>query len=277
VSAGPLPFYHLAQVNIARARAPLGTPLMAHFVERLAEINLLAENSPGFVWRLPGALDDAPYPTMGEPQLIVNMSVWESLETLRDFVFQSDHAGVMRRRAEWFQPMPQAHLALWWIPAGHEPTLGEARERIAHLRARGDGPAAFTFRRPFPMPDQPVLPPGSESSAEPVSYDRRVFRSVENASGDVDAETRFYYRQTGSRVWATYRGGAIAFGTLVAAADRDGRLDMRYQHVNRTGDWREGECRTTPERLPDGRLRLHECWQWTAGATGEGRSTVEEL
>jgi hypothetical protein len=207
----------------------------------------------------------------------VNMSVWESPDALREFAFQGGHADVMRRRAEWFEPMARAHLALWWIPAGHEPTLSEARQRLGHLRARGEGRAAFTFRHPHPMPDQPSDPPASDPSARPVSYDGRTFRSVENADGEVDAETQFFYRQEGSRVWATYCGGAISFGTLVAAAASDGRLDLRYQHVNRAGDWREGRCRTTPEQLPDGRLRLHETWQWTVGAAGTGRSMVEEI
>jgi hypothetical protein len=270
-------YYHLAQVNIARARAPLGAPLMAPFVERLDEINALAERHPGFVWRLRAQPGTTSYVTAGDPRLIVNMSIWESVEALQGFVFRTDHAGVMRRRSEWFEPMTKDHLAIWWIPAGHRPTLGEARERIAHLRARGDGPAAFTFRRPFPMPDQPSDPPAADPSAAPVSYEGLAFRSLENPHGEVDGETRFFYRQAGSRVWAIYRGGAIAFGSLVAAAAADGRLDMRYQHVNRAGDWREGRCHSTPEHLPDGRLRLHESWRWTAGADGEGQSTVEQL
>jgi hypothetical protein len=129
------------------------------------------------------------------------------------------------------------------------------------------------------MPDQPDDPPEPDRvlADDTVSYDRRAFRSVDNAAGEVDAETRFFYRQIGSRVWATYRGGAIAFGTLVAAAAPDGRLDMRYQHVNRDGAWREGRCDTVPERLPDGRLRLHESWRWTGGLVGEGQSTVEQI
>lgn len=270
-------YYHLAQVNIARARASLDTPLMAPFIERLDEINALAEASPGFVWRLRAQPGTTNYVTAGDPRLIVNMSIWESVDALREYVFRTDHAAVMRRRDEWFEPMARAHLAMWWIPAGHLPTLGEARERIAHLRARGDGPAAFTFGRPGAMPDQPVGPPMADLSVETVSYEGLAFRSLENPHGEVDGETRFFYRQAGGRVWATYRGGAIAFGSLVAAAATDGRLDVRYQHVNRAGDWREGLCHTTPERLPDGRLRLHESWRWTAGAEGQGRSTVEQV
>lgn len=270
-------YYHLAQVNIARAREPLSAPLMAGFVERLPDVNAMAEASPGFVWRLVAESDTTPYVTNRDLRLIVNMSVWQSMDTLRDFAFRGGHADVMRRRSEWFEPMDKAHLALWWIPAGHEPTLSEARERLEHLWRKGESPAAFTFRRPCSMPDEPLEPPLSEPSASTVSYDGLSFRSLENPDGEVDGETRFFYRQAGRRVWATYRGGSIAFGTLVALASSDGRLDMRYQHVNRDGDWREGQCRSTPERLPDGRLRVHESWRWTAGAEGRGRSTIEQV
>jgi Domain of unknown function (DUF3291) len=243
-------YYHLAQVNIARARAALHSPTMADFVASLHEINLLAEKSPGFVWRLREQSELTSSAAAGDGRLIVNMSVWQSLETLREYVYRSAHNSVIRRRAEWFEPMTRANLALWWIPAGHEPSLGEARERLAHLRRHGECRAAFTFRAPSSPPDAPASPLSHESTA--VAYDRLAFRSIDNAAGEVDPDTRFFYRQAGSRVWATYRGGAIAFGTLVAAAAPDGRLDVRYQHVNRDGDWREGRCETVPERLPDG-------------------------
>jgi len=111
-----------------------------------------------------------------------------------------------------------------------------------------------------------------------VHYDGRRFRSVENSSaGEVGPETVFDYRQEGDLVWATYRGEAVRFGTLVATADAEGRLDARYGHVNRSGELMTGECRTTPERLPDGRLRLHEEWRWTSGDRSSGTSVVEEI
>jgi hypothetical protein len=110
-----------------------------------------------------------------------------------------------------------------------------------------------------------------------IDYDGRRFRSLSNSeSGEVDAETRFEYHQEGDVVWATYRGGAVTFGTLVATADAEGNLDMRYQHVNTLGAIKTGICRSTPELLPDGRLRLHESWQWTCGEGERGRSVVEE-
>lgn len=110
------------------------------------------------------------------------------------------------------------------------------------------------------------------------SYDGRRFRAVENsASGEVGSETVFEYHQEGEAVWATYRGGDVVVGTLVATADDEGRLDMRYGHVNRSGALMTGVCETTPEVLPDGRLRLHERWRWTSGDGTSGTSTLEEL
>ena len=114
----------------------------------------------------------------------------------------------------------------------------------------------------------------------PVTYDLdgRVFRSVGNSpNGEVNAETRFLYRQTGDLVTATYRGGPVVDGHLIARMLPDGSLDMRYHHVNDRGDLMVGTCRSKPERLPDGRLRFHEEWQWLTGDCSAGRSIIEEL
>ena len=111
-----------------------------------------------------------------------------------------------------------------------------------------------------------------------INYDNRVFRSVENSSGgDVDRDTLFHYRQEGNVVWATYQGGTVRFGTLIALVLTDGRLHMRYQHVSRTGRIRTGRCLSTPELLSDGRLRLHESWCWTEDGQEQGQSIVEEV
>jgi hypothetical protein len=108
-----------------------------------------------------------------------------------------------------------------------------------------------------------------------MNYDGRTFRSLANsAGGDVGAETTFHYRQSGDLVWATYQGGAVTFGTLLATVDAAGVLEMRYQH-RAGGAWKSGRCQSRPELLPDGRLRLHERWQWTEG--GEGSSVIEEV
>lgn len=110
-----------------------------------------------------------------------------------------------------------------------------------------------------------------------VDYDGRFFRSLENsASGDVGEGTVFHYRQRDRIVWATYEGGGVAFGTLIARVLDDGSLDMRYQHVASDGALKAGVCVSTPEILPDGRIRLHEAWRWTEGGDSEGRSRIEE-
>jgi hypothetical protein len=138
---------HLAQLNVAQPRGAVDSPVMADFVAGLAAINALADRSPGFVWRLRDAnADDATALRPYGPDVMVNMSVWESLEALRTFVYRTVHLEPMRRRREWFVPPVEDHLVLWWIPAGTLPTLAEAGERLARLRRDGPSPEAFTFR-----------------------------------------------------------------------------------------------------------------------------------
>jgi heme-degrading monooxygenase HmoA len=145
--------HHLAQVNVATLRAPLDGPELAGFVAQLEPINALADHSPGFVWRLQTEDGDAtsirPY---DDERIMVNLSVWASLEALRGFVYATRHLDVMRRRREWFHRMADPYLALWWVPAGTIPTVAEARDRIELLAGNGPGPEAFTFRSPFPAP-----------------------------------------------------------------------------------------------------------------------------
>ena len=112
----------------------------------------------------------------------------------------------------------------------------------------------------------------------PINYHNRIFRSLSNTdNGEVGAETTFYYQQKDQIVSATYEGGSIRFGTLIAVVDEAGHLDMRYQHVNGKGELMTGRCHSIPELLPDGRLRLHETWQWTSGDHSAGQSVVEEV
>ena len=111
-----------------------------------------------------------------------------------------------------------------------------------------------------------------------ISYDGRIFKPVSNsATGEVGDETLFHYHQKGDIVWAEYACGQIHFGSLIAILLDDGSLDMRYQHVNANGELMTGTCRSTPELLPDGRLRLHEKWQWTSGDLSSGQSVIEEI
>ncbi len=143
--------WHIAQVNIALPREPLTSALLADFVAALAPINALADASPGFVWRLQTPDGDASgIRAFGDDRLIVNMSVWESLDALGDFVFRSAHAEVMRGRRTWFEAMREAYAALWWVPIGHRPTITEAEERLHILRTEGPTRRAFSFKNPFP-------------------------------------------------------------------------------------------------------------------------------
>lgn len=146
------PAWQLAQLNIARLRAPIDAPEIADFVAALPEINALADAAPGFVWRLQTEQGDATAVDAFGPDMLVNLSVWAHLEALQDFVFRTDHAEFMRRRREWFERMREPSLVLWWVPIGHEPTVEEAREALASLRRVGATPEAFDFRSPFPAP-----------------------------------------------------------------------------------------------------------------------------
>lgn len=111
-----------------------------------------------------------------------------------------------------------------------------------------------------------------------INYNGRIFRSYSNSpEGEVDARTTFRYHQSGNIVWAEYAGGKIRFGQLLGVVLPDDKLEVRYQHINEAGELMTGLCLSTPEVLPDGRLRLHEAWQWTCGEHASGASIVEEL
>jgi hypothetical protein len=141
---------HLAQVNIALPKEPLESALLAEFVAWLEPVNARADSAEGFVWRLQTEDGDATgIKAFGDDRLIVNMSVWESIEALRAFVYGGIHVGVMRRRREWFERFPTSYLALWWVPAGVVPTVEDAKPRLRSLDAHGPTPYAFTFRQTF--------------------------------------------------------------------------------------------------------------------------------
>ena len=128
---------------------------MADFVARLDEINALADGSPGFIWRLQTEAGNATYlRPYADERIIINMSVWETVEHLRNYVYQSRHSEVRRRRREWFEKLETPVVALWWVPAGHVPSVDEAKKRIAHLQANGPTPFAFSFRSVFPLDEE---------------------------------------------------------------------------------------------------------------------------
>jgi hypothetical protein len=142
---------HLAQLNVARLRVPLDHPAMIPFVTNLLTINAEADSAPGFVWRLQesesgNATDLRPW---GE-DMIVNMSVWTDVESLRQYVFTPGHIEIMRQRRAFFTPTETPYSVLWWVPAGHVPTLDEAKDRLDLLTAQGPSPGAFTFKDAYP-------------------------------------------------------------------------------------------------------------------------------
>ncbi len=146
--------YELAQLNIGIIRGSMDSPLMAEFAANLARINALAESSPGFLWRLQTEAGDATAIRPFENErTLVNMSVWRDVESLHQYVYNSAHASVMRRRREWFERMTELFVVLWWVPRGHRPSVAEAIDRLELLRREGASVRAFTFRQAYPPPD----------------------------------------------------------------------------------------------------------------------------
>jgi hypothetical protein len=142
--------FHLAHLNVATLRYPIDAPEVAEFVDNLDPVNKLADESPGFVWRLHGdIMDPDDFRPYDDENVVVTLSVWESADALFDYVYRGGHMDFLRRRLEWFERDKQHGAVLWWIPAGHQPTLREAVERLELLRADGPTQRAFTFRQRF--------------------------------------------------------------------------------------------------------------------------------
>ncbi|WP_193161500.1 DUF3291 domain-containing protein [Microbulbifer hainanensis] len=145
--------FHLAQINIARAQAPLDHPVMKGFVDQLDAINALADRSPGFVWRLQTEEGDATaINVFGDELIIVNMSVWTSLAALKGYVYSGEHLEVLKQKKSWFEKLSGPSLALWWIPAGKQPTVDDGKAALAQLDLKGPTAQSFTFARPFAAP-----------------------------------------------------------------------------------------------------------------------------
>jgi len=146
--------YHIAQVNVGRVKAAPDDPLMAGFMNRLDDLNALADASPGFVWRLQTNEGNATYyRPYDDDRILVNMSVWETIESLRQYTYGAAHMELVKRRHEWFEKFSSVYLALWWVPAGHIPGIDEAKKRLAYLEAHGPTEFAFTFKTTF-TPDE---------------------------------------------------------------------------------------------------------------------------
>jgi Domain of unknown function (DUF3291) len=145
--------HHLAQVNIARMKAPLDSPVMEGFVARLDEINALADRHAGFVWRLQTPEGNATYlQPYDDDRILFNLSVWETADALKEYVYRTAHAELLRGRRAWFENFGGSYVALWWVPAGHIPGIEEAKEKLAYLEAHGPSPVAFTFKTVPPPP-----------------------------------------------------------------------------------------------------------------------------
>jgi hypothetical protein len=153
--------YELAQVNIARLKAPLDSPELKDFVEALDPVNAVADAADGFVWRLRSDSGNATdIPVLGDEWLIVNMSTWRDTKALTAFMYQGRHRELMARRRDFFERLEEAVTSLWWVPAGHRPTVPEAESRLLHLREHGPTQRAFTLRTSFP----PETPETAEAS-----------------------------------------------------------------------------------------------------------------
>lgn len=150
--------WHLAQINIAKLKAPIDDPLLAVFVANLDRVNRAADMADGFVWRQPDDTNSATGFQNFGPNHIINMSVWQDVRSLRRYVASEPHRSIMMQKQTWFHLMDSPHLALWWVPAGHLPTHEEADARLQLLADQGAHAQAFTFSKVFPQPetDQPA-------------------------------------------------------------------------------------------------------------------------
>ena len=144
------PVMHLAELNVGRLLAPTDDPRVAEFMGALDRVNGLGKRMPGFVWMMEGSGEPGTGNTEakigGDPQYVSNLTVWESVETLENFVWNTVHRTFYERRQEWFQVLGKMHFVMWWVPAGHRPTLDEALQRLEHLQAHGDSETAFGWK-----------------------------------------------------------------------------------------------------------------------------------
>lgn len=145
--------YYLAQINIALMKASLEEPIMAQFAAALDEVNAIADRSPGFIWRLQSsagnATDIRAYP---DPRMLVNLSVWQSVEQLKAYVYRNLHGEFFARRRKWFERYQGEHFTMWWIPTGCLPTVEEGKAKLEYLTVHADSPESFTFAKPYPPP-----------------------------------------------------------------------------------------------------------------------------
>lgn len=145
--------FHLAQVNIAKRLAPMEDPVMQDFVNNLDKINAIADGSDGFIWRLKDEDKDLAAQVFQDDTLIINMSVWQNLEFLFNYTYNSGHIEVFKRKKEWFDKMKMVHMAFWYVPEAYRPTFQDAKDRLDYLNKHGDTPYAFSFKSKFSITD----------------------------------------------------------------------------------------------------------------------------
>jgi hypothetical protein len=157
---------HLAELNLAHLCAPIDSAELAEFVALLEPINAIADEAPGFVWRLKESESDPTATVVHDygDHLLINFSVWESLDSLWNYVYRSPHLGVLRRRREWFLRMAEPYMVMWWIPEGHIPSLAEGMARLERLKAVGPSPEAFTFKDSYASSEAASLPAAAEAT-----------------------------------------------------------------------------------------------------------------
>lgn len=155
--------WHLAQINVGTIKYSHEDPRMSGFMDRLDEINALADGSPGFIWRLQSESGNSTdIDVGGQPLFLANMSLWESPDALFEYVYKSMHTKVMVQRRHWFEKPQELYQVLWWVRAGHLPPVQEGLDRLEVLKRNGPCPEAFTFKRQFPSPGDSIEPEGRE-------------------------------------------------------------------------------------------------------------------
>jgi hypothetical protein len=160
------PIHVACRANVGTVLYPTDDPRIAEFMNQLDAVNAMADASPGFVWRLQSAQGNATdIQVSDDPHFLVNMSVWQDMESLFDFVYRSSHRSVMAKRRDWFERPAGAYQVLWWIPSGSIPTPQEGLERLRHLERHGPSPHAFTFRQKYPPPG--IAEPPRDMQPEP--------------------------------------------------------------------------------------------------------------
>jgi GNAT superfamily N-acetyltransferase len=210
---------HLAQLNTGRALQAMNHPVMSGFAEALDEVNALADAAPGFVWRLQSGSGNATDILLwDDPLSLINMSVWESVEALREYAYRGRHAEFFKRRHEWFQP-DASRTALWWIPAGCLPTTDEALARLRFIDTFGTSPFAFTIGQRHP---QLVIAPAAMD--EPVA---------QQLIGELNAELAVMYPEPGANHFTLTPEQTVhgAGGFFVARLDGQPVGCAGYRHL----------------------------------------------